>query len=235
MATYKAPKRKNRRTELREDKVVTFYTQFLEFFESNRNLVFGILGGVVLLIIMGFGYGVFKDRQEDQAQEALAGAVRLYEKNDWQAALDGSDGVKGLLEVADDFGSSQAGNLALYYAADAYFKLGDNESALKYFRQFDNGDDALGAGAYAGEAAILEVNGDYRAAGDRYKDAAEAYKSDFTSARYLQNAGRNYEQAGAFNEARAVYRMIKEDFPDSAQANDVDMLMARVDLKENQG
>ena len=235
MATYKAPKRKNRRTELREDKVVTFYTQFLEFFESNRNLVFGILGGVVLLIIMGFGYGVFKDRQEDQAQEALAGAVRLYEKNDWQAALDGADGVKGLLEVADDFGSSKAGNLALYYAADAYFKLGDNESALKYFRQFDNGDDALGAGAYAGEAAILEANGDHSAAGDRYKDAALAYESDFTSARYLMNAGRNYEQAGEFSEARAVYQMIREDFPDSAQANDVDMLMARVDLKENQG
>ncbi|MEM8484082.1 MAG: tetratricopeptide repeat protein [Bacteroidota bacterium] len=235
MATYKAPKRKNRRTELREDKVVTFYTQFLEFFEGNRNLVFGILGGIVLLIIMGFGYGIFKDRQEDQAQEALAGAVRLYEESNWQAALDGSDGVKGLLDVAGDFGSSKAGNLALYYAADAYFKLGDNESALKYFRQFDNGGDALGAGAYAGEAAILESNGDFSAAGDRYKDAAEAYNSEFTSARYLQNAGRNYEQAGAFDKARAVYQTIKEDFPDSAQASDVDMFMARVDLKENQG
>ncbi len=235
MATYKAPKRKNRRTELREDKVVTFYTQFLDFFEGNRNLVYGILGAAVLLVIMGFGYGIFKDRQEDQAQEALAGAVRLYEQSNWQAALDGSDGVKGLLEVAGDFGSRKAGNLALYYAADAYFKLGDKESALKYFRQFDNDDDALGAGAYAGEAAILESNGDFSAAGDRYKDAAEAYTSEFTSARYLQNAGRNYEQAGEFNKARAVYQTIRNDFPDSAQANDVDMLMARVDLKENQG
>lgn len=235
MSTYKAPKRTKRRQELREDKVVTFYTQFLDFFEENRNLVFGILGGIVLLVIMGFGYGIFKDRQEDQAQDALAGAVRLYEKNDWRAALDGADGVKGLLEVADNFGSTKAGNLALYYAADAYFKLGENESALNYFQQFDNGSDALGAGGYAGEAAILESTGEYEEAGDRYREAALVFESDFTSGRYLQAAGRNYERAGAFGDAREVYELIRERFPDSAQANDVDMLMARVDLKENNG
>ena len=65
MSTYKAPKRKNRRQELREDKVVTFYTQFLDFFEENRGVVFGALGAVVLLIIMGFGYGIFKDHKEE--------------------------------------------------------------------------------------------------------------------------------------------------------------------------
>lgn len=232
MSTYKAPKRTNRRHELREDKVVTFYTQFLDFFEDNRSLVFGVLGGLALLVIMGFGYGIFKDRQEDQAQEALAGAVRLYEKGDWQDALDGADGVKGLLDVADNFSSTKAGNLALYYAADAYYKLDEKESALNYFQQFDNDDDALGAGAYAGEAAVLESLGKYAEAADRYREAALVYASDFTSGRYLQNAGRNYEMAGDFKAARAVYKLIKDDFPDSAQASEVDMLMARVNLKE---
>ncbi len=235
MSTYKAPKRTKRRQELREDKVVTFYTQFLDFFEDNRSLVFGILGGIVLLIVMGFGYGIFKDNQEDRAQDALAGAVRLYENNDWRGAIDGADGVKGLPEVASDFGGTKAGNLALYYAADAYYKLGENESALKYFQDFDNGDDALGAGAYAGEAAILESQGEFGDAADRYKEAALVYESNFTSGRYLQSAGRNYEQAGEFDEAREVYELIRERFPDSAQASDVDMLMARVDVKENNG
>ena len=235
MSTYKAPKRTKRRQELREDKVVTFYTQFLDFFEDNRNLVFGILGGIVLLVIMGFGYGIFKDHQEDQAQDALAGAVRLYEKSDWRGALDGADGVKGLLEVADEYGSTKAGNLALYYAADAYYKLGENESALRYFQEFNNEDDALGAGAYAGEAAVLESTGKYEEAGDRYKQAALVYESNFTSGRYLQSAGRNYERAGNYAEAREVYELIREQFPESAQANDVDMLIAQVDAKESNG
>ncbi len=235
MSTYKAPKRKSRRQELREDKVVTFYTQFLDFYEENRGLVFGLLGGVILLVIMGFGYGFFKDNQAERAQDALAGAVRLYEKNDWRAALDGADGVTGLLNAAEDFSSTKAGNLALYYAADAYYKLGENESALKYFQQFDNGEDALGAGAYAGEAAVLESMEQHAEAGDRFKDAALVFESNFTSGRYLQSAGRNYELAGEYDQAREAYELIRERFPDSAQANEVDMLIARVDVKENQG
>lgn len=231
MSTYKAPKRKNRRTELREDKVVTFYTRFLDFFEDNRGLVFGILGAIALLVVMSFGYGIFKDHKEGQAQEALAGAVRLYEAGNYSGAIDGADGVTGLVGVADQFGSTKAGNLAQYYAADAYYKLGDNESALKFFRSFDKGDDALGAAAYAGEAAINESNGDYSEAGDLYERAALAYESEFTSGRYLQSAGRNYELAGDFANARAAYELIKNQFPESTQANDVDMLLARVDLK----
>ena len=235
MSTYRAPKGAKRRHELREDKVVTFYTRFLEFFETNRSLVYGILGGIVLLIIMGFGYGIFKDRQEDQAQEALAAAVRMYENSNWRGAIDGADGAAGLLEVADQYGSTKAGNLALYYAADAYYKMGEHESALTYFRQFDHGDDALGAGAYAGEAAVLESMGNHAEAAAKYRQAALVHESDFTSGRYLQSAGRNYELAGEYDEAREVYEMIKTQFPESAQASDVDMLLARVSLKENQG
>ncbi len=235
MSTFQAPKGAKRRHELREDTVVTFYTRFLDFFENNRNLVFGILGGIVLLVIMGFGYGIFKDHKEVQAQEALASAVRLYENGNWQGAIDGANGAAGLFDVANQYGSTKAGNLALYYTADAYYKLGEHESALKYFQQFDHGDDALGAGAYAGEAAILESMGKYAEAGAKYKQAALVHESDFTSGRYLHSAGRNYELAGDFDEARNAYQMIKNDFPESAEASDVDMMLARVSLKENQG
>ena len=141
----------------------------------------------------------------------------------------------GLLNVADQYGSTKAGNLALYYAADAYYKLGEHESALQYFRRFDHGDDALGAGAYAGEAAVLESMGNHAEAADTYRQAALVHESDFTSGRYLQSAGRNYEMAGAYDEAREVYEMIRTQFPESAQASEVDMLLARVNLKENQG
>ena len=235
MSTYKAPTRKSRRQELREDKVVTLYSRFIEYFEENRNVVFGVLGAVILLLIMGFGYGLFKDRQEDQAQDALARAVRMYEAGQWREALDGADGVTGLLEVADRYGGSKAGNLALFYTADAYFKLGEVDQALTYFQRFDHDNDALGAGAYAGEAAIHESKGDYLEAAQSYMQAATIFESDFTSARYLELAGRNFEKAGQFDEAREAYETIKDTYPESTQAGNVDMFLARVNILENKG
>lgn len=222
-----------RRQELREDKVVTLYSRSMEYFEENRNVVFAILGGLVLIVIMGFGYGFFKDQQENQAQQALARAVRLYEAEDFRTALDGNDSVTGLLEVADKYSGTKAGNLARYYAADAYYGLGELENALTYFQQFDHSADALGAGAFAAEAAINEDMGNHDRAAGLYEDAALIFESDFTSARYLESAGRNYELAGNFDEAREMYEMIREDYPDSEQAQEVDLYLARVNVLAN--
>lgn len=235
MSTYKPPSRKTRHQELREDKVVTLYTRFLNYFEENRGVVFGILGGLALLILIGFGYGFFKDQKESQAQQALARAVRLYEANDYRGAIDGTDDITGLLEVADDFGGTKAGNLARFYAADAYFQLGENEQALTFFQRFDHSEDALGAGAYAGEAAIYENMGKHAEAADRYQKAALIFENEFTSARYLESAGRNYEAAGDFSEAQRAYELIKERFPESTQAQNVEMFMARVQVLERNG
>ena len=233
MSTYKAPKRMTRRQELREDKVVTLYSRSMEYFEENRNVVFYVLGGIVLIVIMGFGYGFFKDQQETQAQEVLSRAVRLYEADNWRGALDGDDNTTGLLEVADKFGGTKAGNLAVYYAANALLNLDQHEESLAMFNKYDHKADALGAGAYAAEAAIHEDEGRYEEAADRYKDAAMIFDSDFTSARYLQNAGRNYERAGNYEDAIETYEMIRDDYPESEQAQDVDLFLARVNVLAN--
>ena len=232
MSTYKTPTRKSRRHELREDQVVTLFTRVTEYIETHRNVVIAALGGVLLLVAAGFGYGLFMDHQEQLAQDALARAVRMYEAGQWREALEGADGATGLLEVAEAYSGTKAGNLALYYAADAYFKLGELDRALEYFQRFDHNEDALGAGAYAGEAAVYEAKGDYLNAARKYREAALVFESDFTSARYLALAGRNFEKAGRFEEAREAYRTIKERFPESPQAADVDMFLARVNILE---
>ena len=233
MSTYKAPKRMTRRQELREDKVVTAYSQFLEFFEQNRTLVYGIIGGAILLVIMGFGYDFFKDQQESQAQVALAHAVRLYEEDNWRGALDGDDSVVGLLEVSEQYSGTKGGNLATYYAADALYNLGEHEEALNALKRFNYNGDAIGAGAHAVEAAIHEDLGNHESAAESYRKAALVFESDFASARYLASAGRNYEKVNEFAKAREMYELIQEQFPESEQAQTVDMLMARIDLLES--
>jgi tetratricopeptide (TPR) repeat protein len=230
MATNKAPARVSRRHELREDQVITFYSRLAIFFEDNRTLVFGVIGAVVLLVILGAGYSLFQEKKEDQAQTALAAAVRAYERGDYQLALDGEEsGAAGLLEVAREYGGTDAGNLATFYAGDALYRQGKFAEALPLFEDFDKGDSVLGAAAYAAEAAIYENTGDYARAAERYERAASGFATDFTTPQYLLNAGRNYASAGNFAKARTMYERIESEYPESAPAREIEYYTARLD------
>src|SRR5690606_17436511 len=98
------------------------------------------------------------------------------------------------LEIADEYGSTDAGNLARFYAADALFRLGEYDRALEYFRKYDEDDGLIGASAIAGEAAIRENKGEYEAAGDLYRRAALHYENELRSPEYLLQAARAYER-----------------------------------------
>ncbi|MEZ4700888.1 MAG: tetratricopeptide repeat protein [Rhodothermales bacterium] len=231
MATHKAPQRITRRHELREDKVITFYSRVWTFFDENRTLVFGVVGVIVLLFIIGAGFSLYQDKKADQAQTAMAAAVRAYERADYQTALDGDESNAGLLDVARQYGGTPAGNLAAYYAGDALYRQGKFEEALAYFDDFDKRDNVLGAAAYAAEAAIYENTGDFARAGERYERAASTFATDFTTPQYLLSAGRAYEKAANFSKARAMYQRISDDFPESTEAREIEYYLARVDVE----
>ena len=235
MSTFKAPKRINKRHEMREDTLLSASDRFFLFFEENRSMVFGTLGVVVLAVLVYIGYGFYMDGRQQDAQVQLADALIAYGDGQYQGALDGMDGRIGLVEVADKFSATKAGNLARFYAGDALFNLGQHEEALSYFQRFKADGNALGAGAKAAEAAIHETLGDFERAGDSYQAAANIYESDETSALYLQKAGRSYEKAGEYSEAREMYEMIRDDYSEASAAGEVDYLLARVNVLDASG
>ena len=231
MSTYKAPKRVSKRTEAREDKLATFFDRSLYFYEENKTLVFGALGGLVVVILAIFGFMYYQGQQQGNAASQMTEATALYEAGNYRAALDGDNGAPGLLEIVDRFGSTKAGNLARFYAGDALLKLGDYEQALEYFQDFKKDNDAIGAAAYAGEAAVYESMGEYARAAERFEEAADQFENEFTAARYLHQAGRNYVMAGEFAEARTAYEDIKERYPASQTAAEVDFYLAQLEAK----
>ncbi len=232
MSTINAPQKLSRRQELREDQLTTFYARSWGFFEENKTLVYGALAAVVVAVAAIIGYGFWQSAQADEAQVEMAASVRAYEAGNLQEALDGTDQNLGLLDIIDRYGGTEAGNLAHFYAADAYFQLGHMDQALEHFSDFDKGDNLLGASAFAGEAAIHEVQGDHDRAGDLYTRAASVYESDVTSAEYLMKAGRSYEAAGSFSDARRAYTRVQDDFSASTAAQNVGVALARLDAMQ---
>lgn len=232
MSTLKPPKKISRRHELRQDQVITFYARAWDFVDKNRTLVWVLVGALVLVVALAVAYVFYQEAQEAEAQEALATPVRLYEEGNYRAALDGPEGQMGLIDVADEYGGTNAGNLARFYAADALYKLGEYDQALEYFQAFDLGDAYLEASALAGQAAIYENREEFARAGELYERAATRFESELTSPRYLLSAGRAYEAAGDLAAARAAYEALQEDFPDAPAAQNIEAYLARVEAKQ---
>lgn len=233
MSTLKAPRHVSRRKELRQDQVVTFYAKAWQFFDQNRPLVYGGLAVIVALALALVGYGYYQSQQNVEAQQQLGRVVTLYENGNYRQALDGTEDAPGLLSIVDNYGGTTAGNLATFYAADALFRLGDYDQALTYFDQFDKDENVLGASAIAGQGSVHEAKGNFEQAGDLYREAALFFESAFTSPQYLLNAGRAYEEAGNYADAEEVYEMIKEDYPESEVASNIDFFLARARAKQS--
>lgn len=221
-----------RHQELRQDTVVTFYAKAWGFFEENRNLVFIGLGVLAAVVLMAIGLVFYQINQEQEAQDVLASIVPVYEAGNYQQALDGTGDAMGLLAIADEYGGTDAGNLARFYAADASYKLGNYEQAADFFEAFDKEENLIGASALAGEADAyvgLERHAD---AAPLYLRAANLYEDPLTSPEYLLQAGLAYEEAGEFAEAQDAFETIQEEYPDAPQAAEIGVHLARVEAKQ---
>lgn len=233
MSTMINPPRKiSKRHELRSDTVVTFYARAWDYYEKNKTVVYLAAAALVLVILAIIGWFYYQGQRADEAQRLLGQIVGVYESGDYRAALDGTERATGLLEIADDYGSTSAGNLARFYAADALYNLGEYDEALRYFRAFDKSRDFIGASALAGEAAVNENKGEFERAGDLYRRASQHFENELTSPQYLVDAGRAYEEAGAIDKAISAYNSIQERYPESSQANSVEIYVARAEAKK---
>ena len=228
MSTLTPTRKVSRRHELREDKVITFTARILGYIEENRTKAYAIFGGIILIVASGLYYSYNQSAKNTLATSEMARAVGRYEAGEYAMALDGDITFRGLLEIAEEYGSTDAGNLARFYAADALFKEGDLDRALTMFQDFRKDANYLGASALAGEASIRETQGEFKQAADLYLRSANLFSSDNVAPGYLLNAGRAFEKADDLQAARRVYAQLKEEYPDTPQARDIEFYIGRV-------
>ncbi len=230
MSMLNAP-RTSRRHQLREDQLASAAAASVGFYEEHRNLLIGLAIGLLVLIIAVVGYRFWQNGRDTQAAEMLGGVLTTYEQGNLAEALDGTADAPGLLEIADQYGSTATGNLATFYAADALYQLERYDEAMEFFKKYDASGDILGASALAGQAAIHEQQGENAEAASLFRRAADAYDSPATTPDYLMSAGRNYEAAGDASDASEVYQRYLDDYGDTPTAALVEALMAQAEAK----
>ena len=189
-----------------------------EFFEDNRNVIIGVIAALVLLAVAVVAWRTYQANRSSEAQELLGAILTEYEAGNYQAALDGTDTAPGLLEIAEDYGSTSTGEQATFFAADALYQLGETERALEMFEDY-GGSGLIGASALAGQAAIAEQNGDAATAAGLYERAAGAFESPASTPGYLLDAARAYLAAGEAGEAQAALTLIVDEWAGTPEAN----------------
>ena len=158
MATYKKrgykPKTKEEKTEALEQHSTTaevFNTldesasRTEEWAVKNQKYIIGVVAGIAVVVLGYLGYSKFV--AEPKASEAMNEMYTAQSYFDqaltstskdslFALALKGGQGKYGMIDIADKYSATPAGNLANYYAGISYLHLGEFEDAIKYLKKF---------------------------------------------------------------------------------------------------
>jgi tetratricopeptide (TPR) repeat protein len=126
------------------------------------------------------------------------------------------------LDIAEEYAGTKAANLAHYAAGISYMRLSQYEQAIAHLEDFKT-DDAMLAPISLGSIgdAFMQLGQPEDALG-YYERAVGEDINDFTTPLYLQKAGITALEVGDFEKALGYFQRIKEEFPQSAQANGVE-------------
>jgi|GEM_PF-346780 len=184
------------------------------FFAKNRNM---IILAVIAIVGIG-GYMLYQGSQGDsENQEALgemAMAEVMYQVDSTAQSINENVRFVGFQSIIDQYGGTDAANLATYYAGTGNLKMGQPDAGLSYLEDFETGDNFLSAAALAAKAYAFEQKIDFGSAAETYEKAAVTpEENNFSTPMYLMDAARNYESAGNNEKALETYMRIRKDFP----------------------
>lgn len=222
------PRKKIKKQELKEDRLVLTYYKAREFVEKNKKILSYVLTGLVIIIAGVIIYRNNLKAENERAEALFSKILNYYDNGDYKTAIDGipQKNIQGLKYIVENYGRTDAGEIATYYLGNAYFMLGDYDNALKYFKKYNGEDKLLLSASLAGIASVYEAKGDYRKAGEYFEKAAQKFRENILLPEYLYNAARNYKLAGEKEKALRLFERIKKDYPNFTRIRDVEIYIA---------
>jgi tetratricopeptide (TPR) repeat protein len=142
-------------------------------------------------------------------------------------ALEGKNGKYGLLDVADNYGGTAAGNLANYYAGMSYLEVKDYQKAISHLQDFSSDDQMLAPLAKGAIGDAFMQLGQPEEALGYYEKAAGLNANDFTTPRFLFKAGVTAIDLGKMDAAVKYLTKVKEEYAASEYASQVDLYLGR--------
>ena len=198
-----------------------------KWIEDNANLISWIVCGIAVVVIgiIAINQYIIKPKALEASNEN-AKAVVYFMAGDFDKALNGDEAeCIGFEAIAEEYSLYQQGELAALYAGICYYEKGDYENAAKYLKKFSADDLNIdpAANQLLGDAYV-EL-GEYGKAASAFENAAKS-GNDMIAPMSLKKAGIVYLHEGQKAKALKAFKAIKECYPSSAEAQDIDKYIA---------
>lgn len=198
------------------------------FIEKNqKSILMGV--GIVVLIVLGIMAfrSFYQKPRELAAENAMYKAQQYFAVDSFRLAYEG-DGtqVMGFKEIASEYGMTKSGELASAYSGICLYHMGKYQEAIKSLSQYNGKDNYF-------KTSVVGLIGDcYAELGDKskaqnYYKKAISEKNDLAPI-YLKKSGVLFESENNNAEAEKAYQQIKDEYPMSNEAYDIDKYLARV-------
>jgi len=200
-----------------------------QWLEHNPKIVAGVLGAIILIVGGYFGYRYYIGTQDELAQKEMFQAIRYFEADSLNMAMEGDGNNLGFKQIIDDYGMTPAGNLANFYAGAICLKQGKFPLAIFYLKEFSVDDQLVQPRAYSlmGDAYMEQQQ--YEDAGTYYDKAANYKPNKFFTPTYLMKAALAFEKANQKEKAIKAYQRVIDEFWESSDYQNARKFKARLE------
>ena len=211
---------------------------------TNRSRILTIAAAIVVLAAIAGGYFYFQSRAKDSASAMMGSALAIQQSPITPApavagvtqapgtyptaAARGEAAAAAFQKVAAAYTSGDTGAAARYYLGTAYLDLGKGAEAEKAFAEAAT----MGSGSLYGDMAQLG-RGQALAAQAKYDDAVKTL-AELSGRRdtavpidgVLMELARVCRKAGKVAEAKAAFKRVADEFPQSGYAGEAKQQLA---------
>lgn len=198
-----------------------------QFLEKYKNILIYGVGGVLVLVLIYFGYKKFYyEGMQDEARGQMYVAEQYFRMDSLSMALNGDGQHLGFLQIIDNYGS-KAGDIVYFYAGVCQLHMGEYEAAIANLKKFRTGDEIISGRALCCIGDAYVQLGNYDEAVNYFLKAASYRDNSYTPA-YLLKAGLAYEALDKKDAAMDLYQRIKNEYAETVEGRDIDKYIGRL-------
>lgn len=210
-------------------------SQFENLWDHYGKIITYVGGGVLAIAAVYLAYKfLYAQPRQQEALKQMFMAEQKFAQDSFQVALNGN-GVEftGFKDIASQYSGTDAGNLACYYAGVCNLNLGNFDEAVKFLDDY-SGKGELGCIMKHG--ALGDAYGEkemYDKAVGEYEDAISEGDNETLTPYYMKKLAMLYlyEKVNKPAEAKKLFAKIKEKYPRSMEAFEVDKHIAKMEAK----
>jgi predicted negative regulator of RcsB-dependent stress response len=197
------------------------------FFEKNKKAIIIAVVAVIAIVVGAIMFNnYYLEPRANEASTELAKSQELFDQQQYDKAL------VGFQKVANDYSSTDAGNLAQLYIGLCQAQQGKWQEAVNALESFSGKDDQMISPAAEGALGNAYANlKQLDKAVEHLKKAAKMADNNSLSPTFLIQAGEILESQGKKDEALKLYQEVKEKYFNSMQYQTIDAYIERASVK----